>query len=90
MIGPNNEIAVTMQDKDALVRLHTFPPRPIFYGTEYEPEKGTAHTLVTKDHVGKALLCQSIKKAPRLNMQNFRILCILWDWDPDRINSVVV
>ncbi len=79
-----------MQDKEALVRLHAFPPPPICYGTEYKPGKGTAHALVTKDHVGKALLCQSIKKVPGPNMQNFRILRILWDWDPDHITSIVV
>ncbi len=79
LIGPNNEIAITMQDKEALVRLHAFSPSPIFYGTKYEPGKGTAHALVTKDHVGKALLCQFIKKAPGPNMHDFRILRILWD-----------
>lgn len=45
--------------------------------------------LVTKDSVGKALLCQSIKKAPGPDMHNFRILRMLWEWDPDRITSVV-
>ena len=89
LIGPNNEVAVTMQDKEALVRLHAFPPPPISHGTEYKPGQGTAHASVTKDKVGRALLCQSIKKAPGPNMHNFRILRILWDWDPDRITSVV-
>ena len=78
-----------MQDKEALVRLHAFPPPPISHGTEYKPGQGTAHASVTKDKVGRALLCQSIKKAPGPNMHNFRILRILWDWDPDRITSVV-
>ena len=89
LIRPNNEIAVTMQDKEALIRLHAFPPPPIFHGTEYKPGQGTAHASVTKDKVGRALLCQSIKKAPGPNMHNFRILCMLWDWDLDRITSVV-
>lgn len=79
-----------MQDKEALVIAHAFPPPPIFYGTEFKPKQGTAHASVKKDSVGKALLCQSIKKAPGPNMHNFRILGILWDWDPDRITSVVV
>lgn len=38
LIGPNNKIAVTMQDKEALVRLHAFPPLPTFVGIEYNPE----------------------------------------------------
>ncbi len=79
-----------MQDKAALVRLHAFPPPPVFHGTEYKPENRMAHASVTKDSVGKALLCQSIKKAPGPSMHNFRILRVLGDWDPDRITSIVV
>ena len=79
-----------MQDKEALVRVHAFPPPPVFYGTEYEPGHGIAHASITKNNVAKALLCQSVKKAPGPNMHNFRILYVLWDWDPDRITSVVV
>lgn len=90
LVGANNEIAVTMQDKEAFVRLHAFPPPLMFHGTEYQPGKGTAHALVTKDKFGRALLCQSVKKAPGPNMQNFRILRILWEWDPDRITALVV
>ena len=56
LIGLNNKIAVIMQDKKALVRLHAFLPPPIFYKTEYKPGRRTAHALVTKDHFGKALL----------------------------------
>ena len=66
-----------MQDKEALIRLHAFPPLPVFHGIKYKPEDGMAHTSVTKDSVGKALLCQSIKKAPGPNMHNFRILRVL-------------
>lgn len=33
--GPNNEIAVTMQDKEALVKSHVFPKLPAFQGNEY-------------------------------------------------------
>ena len=79
-----------MQDKEALVRAHAFSTPPVFYGIEYEPRQGTAYLSVTKDSVGKALLCQSVKKAPGPNMHNFRILRVLSDWDPDRITSVVV
>ena len=77
LVGPNKEIAVTMQDKKALVRLHAFLPLPIFHRIKYKLENGMAHILITKNSVRKAFLCQFIKKAPRLNMHNFQILCIL-------------
>ena len=38
LIGLNKEIAVTMQDKEALVRVYAFFPLPVFYGTEYKPK----------------------------------------------------
>ena len=89
IIGPNNEIAVTIQDKKVLVRLHIFLPLPIFYKIEYKPGQKTIHISVTNDKVGRTLLCQSIKKALGPNIHNFQILYILWDWDPDYIISVV-
>lgn len=79
LTGPNNEIVVTMQDKEALVRIHAFPLPPPLYKLEYEPRQETTYLSVTKDIVGKALLCQCIEKAPGLNMHNFRILSLLWD-----------
>lgn len=66
-----------MQNKEALVKWHDFPPSPIFSGREYKPKQGSAHKSVTRDSVGYALLCQSIKKAPGPNMHNFRALRLL-------------
>ena len=54
------------------------------------PQKGSAHILVTKDTVQKALFCQSVKKAPGPNLHNFLIPPVLWDWDADRITSLVM
>ena len=79
-----------MQAKEALVRAHAFPKPPISYGAEYQPQKGSAHLLVTKDTVQKALFCQSVKKAPGPNLHNFLILRVLWDWDADRLISLVM
>ena len=77
LIGPNNEIAIIMQDKKALVRIYAFPSPPPFDRIEYEPGQRTAHLSITKDSVGKALLCQSIKKVSGPNTHNFRIFCLL-------------
>lgn len=79
-----------MQEKEALVRANAVPTPPVFYGAEYQPRQGDAHLLITKNSVGKALLCQSVKTAPLPNIHNFRILRILWDWYSDRITSVVI
>ena len=87
--GPNNQMAVTMQDKEALVRSHAFPKPPVFQGNEYQPGQGSAYLSVNQETVARALLCQSVKKAPGPNMHNFRALRLIWTWDADRITSLV-
>lgn len=87
--GPNNEVAVTMHDKEALVRAHAFPKPPAFQGNEHSPGPGSAHLFVHLETVAQALFCQSVKKAPGANMQDFRILRLIWTWDPLRIMSLV-
>lgn len=80
-----------MQAKEALVRAHAFPKSPISQGVEHQPYRGQAHLLVTKDMIQKALFCQSIlKKAPGPNLHNFLILCLLLNWDADRITSLAM
>ena len=37
LIGPNNERAVTIQAKEALVKAHAFPPPFVVYGVKYQP-----------------------------------------------------
>ena len=62
LIGLNKEIAVIMQDKEALVRVHAFLPSPVFYKTKYKPKQGIAHLLVTKDSVAKLFYASLLKK----------------------------
>lgn len=71
LTGPNNEIVVTIEDKEALVRVNAFLLPPVFYGIKCKPGQGSANLLITKDSVSKALLCQSIKKASGPNIHNF-------------------
>lgn len=78
-----------MLDKEALVRAHAFPKPPTFEGNEYLPGQGSAHLSVSQDTVARTLLCQSVKKAPGPNMQNFRALRLIWTWDAPRITSLV-
>lgn len=85
--GPNNQIAVIMHDKKALVRAHAFPKPLIFQGNEYLPGQESAHLSVNSETVGRMLLCQSVKKAPGPNMHNFRALRLIWTWDAEISNS---
>lgn len=78
-----------MQDKEALVRAHAFPKPPTTIEDEYRPVQGSAHFLVTQNMIAKALLFQTVKKAPRPNLPNFRILRIVWAWDIKRITLLV-
>ena len=76
--GPNDEIAVTMNEKEALVKAQAFPKPPTFQGNEYSPGQGSAHLLVNVETVAQALFCQSVKKAPGANIHNFCILRLIW------------
>lgn len=59
-----------MQDKKVLIRLYALSLPLIFYRTKYELGKKTAHTLITKNLVGKALFYKSMTKSPEHNMSN--------------------
>lgn len=78
-----------MQAKEALVRTHAFPKPPFSQANEYQPGQGFAYLSVTQETVARALLCQSIKKAPGPDMHNFRALRLIWTWDSLRITSLV-
>lgn len=79
--GPDKEIVVTMQAKEALVRAHAFPKAPGSQGSECQPGQGSAHLSVSQEIVDRALLCQSIKTVPGSNMHNFQALHLVWAWD---------
>ena len=49
-----------MKDKKAIIRLNSFLSPPIFHRIKYKLEQELANTLISKDNVGKFLLCQSI------------------------------
>ena len=76
--GPDNQVAITMQAKKALVRAHAFPKPPVSLGNEYQPKQRFAYLSVNQKTAAKALLYQSIKKAPGPNMHNFRALRLIW------------
>ena len=87
--GPNEEVAITMHAKEALIRAHAFPKPPIFPGREIRPSQGLAHTWITLQLVEKALLCQSTTKAPGPNKFSFKAITLLWYWEPEQIVAIV-
>ena len=87
--GPDNQVAVTMQAKEALVRAHAFLKAPASEGSKYQPGQGSAYLSVSQETVARALLRQSVKKAPGPNMHNFQALRLIWTWDSARITSLV-
>ena len=78
-----------MQVKKALVKAHLFPKAPASQSSKYEPGQGFAYLKVNQKTIARALFCQSVKKAPRPNMQNFQALRLIWTWDLARIISLV-
>ena len=66
-----------MQAKEALVRAHTFSKAPLSQGSKYKPGQGSAYLLISQETIARALLCQSVKKAPGPNMHNFQALQLM-------------
>ena len=66
-----------MQAKKALVRAHAFPKAPLSQERDYKPRQGCAYLLVSQEMVARALLRQSVIKAPEPNMHNFQALQLM-------------
>lgn len=55
--GPNQEVAITMQVKKALIRAHAFSKPPTCPGRKSRPGQGLVHTWITREVVKKTLFC---------------------------------
>lgn len=51
--------------------------------------QGSAYIRITSQLVEKALFCQSPTKAPGPDKLNFKVIRLLWNWDPGRITAIV-
>lgn len=78
-----------MQDKEALVRAQAFSKRPVSHVNEFQPGEGSAYLSVCPEMVARALLGQSVKKAPKPSVQIFQALRLIWTWNALRITSLV-
>jgi hypothetical protein len=81
---PQREIAVSISEKEALVRETAFPPAPGNRET-VEVLPGTWHKCVDETTVRRALFHQAVQKAPGIDRLNFRAVRLVWDWDSPRI-----
>ena len=74
--------AHTSLEKEEMLRHESFPPND---GNQYNklPPAGSAHTCVTEQAVERALVSQSVKKAPGPNKLSFGAIRLLWKWDKE-------
>ena len=76
--------ANTAAEKEEMLRRESFPPND--NDQYYElPPAGSAYTRVTEQAVERALLAQSVKKAPGPDKLSFGAIRLLWKWDRERI-----
>ena len=78
-----------MKAKEALVCKSVFLSLPKSVYSKPVIMSGVAHQTVTKNIIYKALMTQSISKAPWPVKINFRILCMVWEWDSKRLMAMV-
>ena len=78
-----------MKVKEALIYQSAFPKPSISLEAEPLISSRIAYKGITKEKVYLALITQAIAKAPESNKINFRILRMIWDWDKERIISIV-
>src|SRR6267378_4077628 len=82
--GLLGRVAVSTEEKEALIREDMFPPRPGGGAQPYVPP-GTAHQHVGEAQVYDALFTQAVQKAPGIDRLNFRAMRLLWRWDSVRV-----
>lgn len=78
-----------MQDKKALIRAHVFLKALATQDSEYQPGQQSAYLTVNQETVARALLCQSVKKAPGPNIHNFQALRLIWTCNSAQITSPI-
>jgi hypothetical protein len=77
----------TSQEKEEMLRRESFPPNDD--DKYYElPSGGSPQTCVTEEAVERAVLSQSVKKAPGPEKLSFGTIHLLRKWDKERIVRV--
>ena len=71
-------MAVSMKAKEALVRRSAFPKPPTNLVEPPVTSFGSAHTKISEEVVGQALMTQAATKASGPDKINFQILQMIW------------
>jgi hypothetical protein len=86
--GPQDQIATTTEEKEALVHEVIFPPPPDL-GPGKPVSPGSEHRHISRTIVERALFGQAVQKAPGPDRLNFKALQLLWGWDEAWIIALV-
>lgn len=85
----NENVATSMKAKEAFVYQSAFPKPFTSFIIELVIIFGVAYKEITEEKVYFALVTQVIAKAPKPNKISFRILHIIWNWEKERMTSMV-
>ena len=80
---------MSMRAKEALVQRSTFPKPPTNLIESLVTVFGFAHTKISEELVGQALITQAATNAPGPDKINFQILQMVLGWDKARITSMI-
>jgi ribonuclease HI len=86
--GQERQIS-TIEGKERVFLAQAFPPQEDTQRQVSWDKVNMAQIHATEEEVKEALFSQSIKKAPGISYLNFKALRLLWNWDCNRIISVV-
>jgi ribonuclease HI len=84
--GLPDKIAATAEEKENVFMNQGFPPQT---SSEDDIDIPDTTVQIKADDVRKALFAQSVKKAPGADGISFKALRLLWQWDEERVMSLV-
>ena len=88
LVRPDNSVATSLEDKEALIREAAFPQAPNSEASTVNLPPGEAYKRVTEQAVYAALYSQAVGKAPGEDQLNFAAIRLLWSWDKGRLIEV--